>query len=58
MNPTERSRLWRLNNLERFRMLQRMASRRRLEKKRIMEGRPSGMVYNKYITNEFKYVIS
>ena len=58
MNPTERSRLWRLNNLERFRMLQRMASRRRLEKKRIMEGRPSGMVYNKSITNEFKYVIS
>jgi len=58
MNPTERARIWRLNNLERFRMLQRMASRRRLEKKRIMEGRPSGMVYNKSITNEFKYVNS
>jgi hypothetical protein len=58
MNPTERARVWRLNNLERYRMLQRMASRRRLEKKRIMEGRPSGMVYNKSITGEFKNIIS
>jgi len=47
MTPTERARLWRLKNLERFRMLQRMASRRRLEKKRIMEGREPGMIYNK-----------
>jgi len=58
MNPTERSRLWRLKNLERFRMLQRMASRRRLARQRVLEGRSPDMIYNKPITNEFKYVIS
>jgi hypothetical protein len=58
MNSTERARIWRLNNLERYRFLQRIYARKRLEKKRIMEGRGSGMVYNKSITGEFKYVIS
>ena len=47
MTPTERARLWRLKNLERFRMLQRMASRRRLARQRVLEGRSPDMIYNK-----------
>jgi hypothetical protein len=43
----ERTRIWIQNNKEYYKHLQRMASRRRLEKKRIAEGRPSGMIYNK-----------
>jgi|LakMenE01Jun11ns_1017448.scaffolds.fasta_scaffold8997504_2 hypothetical protein len=47
MTPTERSRLWRLNNLERYRFLQKMYQRKRLADKRVAQGRSPDMIYNK-----------
>jgi len=47
MTPSERTKAWRLANLERYRLLQKMYARKRQERKRIAEGRDAGMFYSK-----------
>jgi len=47
LSNTDRTKAWRLANLERYRLLQRNYARRKAELKRIAEGRDGGMIYNK-----------